>query len=223
MRPRRIPEETTNRLFTYLRPLMCLRREGTDIVSSQELAAMCDVHPAVVRKDFSYVGTLGTRGVGYKVDELIEMIRSMLRFDREVPVAVVGVGHIGEAVLEHTMFEFEGFRIAMAFDSDPERIGRKVGKVVIEIRRHTARHPRGAGVFGARRREETGQRWCQVHTLLRAMRARDAGQHQGDVCRSEPCHGAARVSLLLRGRTQRIDRIAHLIERRWDVLKDFAT
>jgi redox-sensing transcriptional repressor len=132
MRPRRIPEETTNRLFTYLRPLMCLRREGTDIVSSQELAAMCDVHPAVVRKDFSYVGTLGTRGVGYKVDELIEMIRSMLRFDREVPVAVVGVGHIGEAVLEHTMFEFEGFRIAMAFDSDPERIGRKVGKVVIE-------------------------------------------------------------------------------------------
>ena len=66
-----IPKETIDRLFGYLRPLMCLRRDGKGTISSPELARLCRVAPSVLRKDFSYVGRLGTRGVGYNVDEVI--------------------------------------------------------------------------------------------------------------------------------------------------------
>jgi len=132
MTPKSVPSETTDRLFFYLRPLMCLVNEGTETVLSRELARICRVKPSVVRKDLSYLGSVGTRGVGYNVKSLIESIRSMLRFDQDIRVAVVGVGNIGRAVLEQSRFELEGFRIVMAFDSDPEVVGRRVGKVVVE-------------------------------------------------------------------------------------------
>jgi redox-sensing transcriptional repressor len=127
-----VPSETTDRLFSYLRPLMCLLNEGTETVSSRELARVCHVNPSVIRKDFSYLGSLGTRGVGYHVGDLIGSIRRMLRFDQDIRVAVVGVGNIGKALLEQSRFEFEGFRIVMAFDSDPDVVGRRIGKVVVE-------------------------------------------------------------------------------------------
>lgn len=111
---------------------MCLLNEGTETVVSRDLAELVHVNPAVVRKDLSYLGSVGTRGVGYNVKELIASIRSMLRFDDDVRVAVVGVGNIGKALLEQSRFEFEGFRIVMAFDSSPEVVGRRIGKVVVE-------------------------------------------------------------------------------------------
>lgn len=127
-----VPKETIDRLFGYLRPLMCLRRDGKDTIASQELARLCRVAPTVLRKDFSYVGRLGTRGVGYNVDELIRGIRRKLRFDEETRVALVGVGNIGRALLEQSRFELEGFRIVFAFDSNEEKIGLRIGKVVVE-------------------------------------------------------------------------------------------
>jgi redox-sensing transcriptional repressor len=130
--PSPIPSETADRLFSYLRPLMCLRNERTETVVSRDLARLCHVKPAVVRKDLSYLGSVGTRGVGYRVGDLIESIRRILRFDDDVRVAVIGVGNIGKALLEQSRFEFEGFRIVTAFDSNPEVVGRRVGKVVVE-------------------------------------------------------------------------------------------
>lgn len=132
MTPKSVPTETSDRLFSYLRPLLCLVNEGTETVLSRELAVICHVKPSVVRKDLSYLGRVGTRGVGYNVKSLIEGIRSMLRFDQDIRVAVVGVGNIGRALLKQSRFEFEGFRIVMAFDSDAEVVGRTVGKVVVE-------------------------------------------------------------------------------------------
>lgn len=127
-----IPDETIDRLFGYLRPLMCLRRDGTETILSRDLARLCSVAPTVLRKDFSYVGRLGTRGVGYNVDELIRGIRRKLRFHEETRVALVGVGNIGRALLEQSRFELEGFRIVLAFDNNEEKIGRRMGKVVID-------------------------------------------------------------------------------------------
>jgi len=127
-----IPKETIDRLFGYLRPLMCLRRDGKETISSKDLARLCRVAPTMLRKDFSYVGRLGTRGVGYNVDEIIRGIRRKLRFDEETRVALVGVGNIGRALLEQSRFELEGFRIVLAFDSNPEKIGTRIGKVVID-------------------------------------------------------------------------------------------
>lgn len=129
---RSMPRKTIDRLFTYFRVLTCLLREGTDTVSSKQMADLCGVNPSVVRKDLSFFGSLGTRGVGYEVRTLLASIRSALGFDRDMGIALVGVGNIGRALLEHAGFEFEGFRIVMAFDSDPEKVGRKIGKVVVE-------------------------------------------------------------------------------------------
>jgi redox-sensing transcriptional repressor len=129
---RQIPKETIDRLFIYFRGLMCLKKEGKDTTSSSELADVCHVNASAVRKDLSYFGRLGTRGVGYKVDELVTSIRKALRFDDATGVAVIGVGNIGTALLEHSTFELEGFHIVAAFDSDPEKIGRTVGGITVE-------------------------------------------------------------------------------------------
>ncbi len=129
---RPVPAETTDRLFIYLRPLMCLAQEGAETVSSKELARLTFVDASVVRKDFSYLGRLGKRGVGYNVADLIQSIRSTLRLNQDTRVALVGVGNIGRALLEQARFEFEGFRIVKAFDTNPELVGRRIGKVTIE-------------------------------------------------------------------------------------------
>ena len=132
LQSRQIPKETIDRLFIYFRGLMCLKKEGKDATSSSELADVCHVNASVVRKDLSYFGRLGTRGVGYKVDELVTEIRRALRFDNATGVAVVGAGNIGRALLEHSTFESEGFEIIAAFDSDPDKIGRTIGSITVE-------------------------------------------------------------------------------------------
>ena len=132
MRNRSLPNETINRLFSYFRPLMCFAKEGRETILSQELADLCDVHPSLVRKDFSYLGNLGTRGVGYKVSDLMESIRTTLGMNKGTRVAVVGIGNIGRALLEHKGFQFEGFSILHAFDNDPEKIGQTISGVTVE-------------------------------------------------------------------------------------------
>jgi len=132
LQARQIPKETIDRLFIYFRGLMCLKKEGKDTTSSSELAEVCHVNASAVRKDLSYFGRLGTRGVGYKVDELVAEIRKALRFDNATGVAVVGVGNIGTALLEHSTFESEGFEIIAAFDSDPDKIGQTIGSITVE-------------------------------------------------------------------------------------------
>jgi redox-sensing transcriptional repressor len=132
MSPKRIPSETIDRLFLYMRGLTCLLREGTRTVSSQRLAEICRVKAAAVRKDLSYFGGFGTRGVGYDVEELMSHLRRILKYDDVTDVALVGVGNIGRALLTHSDFELEGFRIVTAFDSDPDKIDTKVGGVTVE-------------------------------------------------------------------------------------------
>lgn len=111
---------------------MCLVNRGTRTVSSRELARLCRVNPSVVRKDFSYIGNLGTRGVGYQAPELVANIRRTLKFDEDMRIALVGVGNVGRALLEHARFGLEGFNIVVAFDNSPDKIGRAVGKLVVE-------------------------------------------------------------------------------------------
>lgn len=132
MNIKHIPSETTYRLFKYFRHLNCVMRKGEATVSSRRLAEMCHIKPAMVRKDFSYFGEFGTRGVGYDTADLINNIRKILKLDKKINVALVGIGNIGSALLEHTSFELEGFRIIMAFDNDPLKIGKTVGTVRIE-------------------------------------------------------------------------------------------
>jgi len=129
---RDVPTETMDRLFIYMRALNCLVREGSETVSSSRLANICSVNAAMVRKDLSYFGEFGVRGVGYSVRELLEHIRSILNLDQSVNVALIGAGNIGRALLTHSSFQLEGFNISMAFDIDREKIGMKIGSITIE-------------------------------------------------------------------------------------------
>ncbi|MBN1433402.1 redox-sensing transcriptional repressor Rex [Candidatus Fermentibacterales bacterium] len=132
MAPRGIPNETIDRLFTYFRALTCLRREGSETVSSKRIAEICHVTAAVVRKDFSYFGEFGIRGVGYNVQKLLKNFRRILNFDDSIDVVLVGAGNIGRALLARSGgFEIEGFNISMLFDSDPSKIGKTVGALTV--------------------------------------------------------------------------------------------
>ena len=132
MAPRGIPSQTIDRLFMYFRALTCLRRQGSETVSSSRLAEICHVTAAVVRKDFSYFGEFGTRGVGYNVKKLLKQFRRILNFDDSIDVVLVGAGNIGRALLARSGFEIEGFRISMVFDSDPAKFGKRIGALTIE-------------------------------------------------------------------------------------------
>lgn len=132
MKYKAIPKETIGRLFTYFRALVCLSREGNKTVSSYKLAEICQLNPSIIRKDFSYFGELGKRGVGYNVESLLLMIRSELKLDPAIKIAVVGIGNIGKALLAYSGFKPDGFRIVAAFDSHPKKIGKKVGGLTVE-------------------------------------------------------------------------------------------
>jgi redox-sensing transcriptional repressor len=132
MRYHRIPDETIRRLPAYLRALVFSSEQGRERISSTTLADLVGVNPWQVRKDFSYFGYFGTRGVGYNAEKLARQIRKILKLDVAQKAALVGVGNLGSAVLEYPGFSLYGFDIAVAFDVDPGKIGRKIKDVVIE-------------------------------------------------------------------------------------------
>jgi redox-sensing transcriptional repressor len=132
MRYGRIPNETIRRLPIYLRGLAMLSRQGLNSVSSGKLADLVNVPPFQIRKDFSYFGDFGTRGVGYDIANLSRQIKKILNLEPGHKAALVGVGNLGSAVLAYPGFKIYGFEIEAAFDNNPAVIGRKVGGVLVE-------------------------------------------------------------------------------------------
>jgi len=122
----KIPEATIERIALYSRPLERLLEKGEQLVSSEKLAELCNVNPAQVRKDLSYFGEFGVRGIGYDVRDLLTEIRRILVSDREWKLAVVGMGNMGNALVENANFRKRGYRFVAAFDSDPQKIGKRL-------------------------------------------------------------------------------------------------
>jgi len=116
-----IPRKTIYRLSIYLRCLARLKENGIGTVSSEALAKAAGVKPTQLRKDLAYFGTFGTRGLGYDVTELSQKISEELGTSRLQPVILVGVGHLGLALVSYRGFEKEGFEIVAAFDAEPRR------------------------------------------------------------------------------------------------------
>ncbi|MGA9778134.1 MAG: redox-sensing transcriptional repressor Rex [Limisphaerales bacterium] len=116
-----IPRKTIYRLSIYLRCLARLRENGIGTVSSDALARAAGVKPTQLRKDLAYFGTFGTRGLGYDVADLSKKIADELGTSRLQPVILVGVGHLGLALLSYRGFGKEGFEIVAGFDADPRR------------------------------------------------------------------------------------------------------
>jgi redox-sensing transcriptional repressor len=125
------PKAVVSRLSFYLRELQNLITEGVATVSSSQLGKRLGFTDAQVRKDLAYFGHLGYPGVGYRCDELVAKIKSILGTDRSWPVALIGVGNLGRALLRYRGFEKQGFRIVAAFDCAPEKIGQVVEDIPI--------------------------------------------------------------------------------------------
>jgi redox-sensing transcriptional repressor len=128
---RHIPEATVARLPVYLRSLLEVAAEGTETISSESLAEMAGVNAAKVRKDLSYLGSFGTRGVGYDVQYLLFQMSAELGLNQEWPVLIVGVGHLGHALANYGGFGDRGFPVAALIDADPARTGEHIGDLVI--------------------------------------------------------------------------------------------
>jgi redox-sensing transcriptional repressor len=114
------------RLSLYLRCLEGWRRDGRETASSRDLAAALGLGDAQVRKDLAYLGRLGRRGVGYRVDDLATGIRSALGIDREWPAVMVGAGNLARALLRYRGFPERGFRLVSLFDADPRKVGQRI-------------------------------------------------------------------------------------------------
>src|SRR6478672_10508135 len=120
---RRIPDANVARLPVYLRILTEQGDEGVDSISSERLAELGGVNAAKVRKDLSYLGSYGTRGVGYEVEYLLYQISRELGLTRDWPVVIVGAGNLGQALANYGGFGDRGFPVAAVVDVDPAKVG----------------------------------------------------------------------------------------------------
>ena len=121
-----VPKAVVSRLSLYLRELQHLVRDGFETRSSTQLGQVLGFTDAQVRKDLAYFGQFGYPGIGYRCDELIREIKRILGTDRSWPVALIGMGNLGRALLGYKGFETQGFRIAAAFDVDLTKVDKKV-------------------------------------------------------------------------------------------------
>ncbi len=129
-----IPDATVSRLPMYHRSLLSLTARGVLLVSSEELAEASGVSSAKLRKDLSFLGSYGTRGVGYDVEFLLYQIARALGLTQVWPVVIVGIGNLGNALAGYPGFASRGFSVVGLFDTDPQRVGESVtvaGKEIV--------------------------------------------------------------------------------------------
>lgn len=148
---RDIPEATVARLPVYLRALVGLSELGTTTCSSEELAQVAGVNSAKLRKDLSYLGSYGTRGVGYDVDYLRYQIARQIGVTQNWPVIIVGIGNLGQALANYAGFRTRGFRVVGLLDADPAVCGQQVAGIIVrpvaDLERVVAEHGVAIGVI----------------------------------------------------------------------------
>lgn len=127
-----IPEGVIERLPVYLNALMQVRDEGSGTVSSAKLSELTEVNSAQIRRDLSYFGSFGRRGVGYEVIMLIDKMQNILGSDHTHRLALVGAGHLGSAIASYNGLRARGFIVSAIFDNDPAKIGNRIGDIVVQ-------------------------------------------------------------------------------------------
>lgn len=120
-----VSELTATRLSIYLRCLTAIEAEGATHVSSKDFARRFQLNSAQIRKDLATFGDFGVRGVGYEVESLKKHLVAILGLNRSRNLAILGAGHLGQALADYGGFRSGGFRVAALFDNDPEKIGRR--------------------------------------------------------------------------------------------------
>lgn len=128
---KRIADSTVRRLSAYLRFLEDFEQRGLETISSDELAQRGGTTSAQVRKDLSFFGSFGKRGLGYSVPELAGRLREILGLGREWRVIIIGAGKIGAALAQYRGFRQRGFQILAAYDANDEKIGRQLESIPV--------------------------------------------------------------------------------------------
>ena len=123
---REIPDATVARLPVYRRSLVQIVASGEATVSSSDLADMAGVNAAKVRKDLSYLGTYGVRGVGYDAELLLLQVDGALGLETEAPVVIIGMGNLGQALAHYGGFQSKGFPVVALVDASPDKIGQEI-------------------------------------------------------------------------------------------------
>jgi len=128
----KISEAVVRRLPMYLRYLNELAKSDVQTVSSQDLGRRLDLNPAQIRKDLAYFGEFGKKGIGYDVGYLVEKIRGILKLDREIRVALVGAGNLGQALCNYNAYLKDNMRISAVFDANPKRVGERINHLNVQ-------------------------------------------------------------------------------------------
>jgi redox-sensing transcriptional repressor len=128
----KISDAVVRRMPVYLRYLNELQRRDVTTVSSQELGQNLDLNPAQIRKDLAYFGDFGRKGIGYDVAYLIEKIRQILNLDKEISVALVGAGNLGQALSNYNMYLKDNMKIVAVFDIAAAKIGGKINNLIVQ-------------------------------------------------------------------------------------------
>ena len=131
MATKEIPDIIVSRLPIYLRALQRMFENGIQSTSSQELGERVGISAAQIRKDLSQFGEFGKQGTGYHIPFLVDKLKHILHVDRLWEVAIVGMGDVGHAIARYQGFSNRGFTVVLLFDHDPQKIGDKVGDLVI--------------------------------------------------------------------------------------------
>lgn len=126
------PKAVVGRMSLYLRQLEIYQRQGNTTVSSSQLGQPLSIKNAQVRKDLAFFGQFGHPGIGYRIPELIDSLRHILGIDHDWPLALVGLGNLGRALLRYRGFRSRGFHVVALFDNDPHKIGQKHDGMVVE-------------------------------------------------------------------------------------------
>ena len=142
----KIPDIIIGRLPIYLRALQHMADKGIQTTSSQELGEMIGISAAQIRKDISQFGEFGKQGTGYNIPFLLERLREILKINRIWEVALVGMGDMGHALSRYQGFADRGFHIALVFDNDASKVGKKVGEYVIKDTADIVEEIRKAGI-----------------------------------------------------------------------------
>lgn len=120
-----VPKAVVSRLSLYLRELQRLLRDGRETISSTQLGKLLGFTDAQVRKDLAYFGQFGYPGIGYRCPELVAKVKEILGTNQPWPLAIIGLGNLGRALLGYRGFSQQGFRIVAAFDVDESKVGRQ--------------------------------------------------------------------------------------------------
>jgi redox-sensing transcriptional repressor len=129
---RKVADSTVRRLSLYLRYLEEFEDQGIATISSEALASRGGTTSAQVRKDLSFFGSFGKRGLGYAVPELARRLREILGLERRYRVAMIGAGKIGSALVQYRGFRQRGFDIVAIYDSDPAKVGRQWNGLAVQ-------------------------------------------------------------------------------------------